>query len=77
MSFTHCATCGHEFTQQGNDNPYADGGFMEVNHGGGQCRPCFIKSGHPECPVCSKLNFSTSKFCSHCGAALAETEVKP
>ena len=69
MGFDNCSRCKHEFTKEDGDIPHADGGFMEINHGGGLCRPCYIEAGHPECE-CGKLNYRTSKFCQHCGLKL-------
>ena len=66
MSFTHCSSCQHEFTLKDKDVPYADGGSMEVNHGGGKCRKCYIKDGHRECP-CGALPFDSWKYCPNCG----------
>ena len=69
MSLTNCCTCGHEFTKQGDDIPCADGGFMEINHGGGQCVECYLKSGHRRCG-CGAFATMNMKFCHQCGQAL-------
>jgi len=68
MSRTHCADCGHKYTLEGNDNPHADGGHLEVSHGGGVCRSCYLKhGGHKECGECGQLAYNTMKFCYECG----------
>lgn len=76
MSFTHCNICRHEFSNKDNDVPHADGGFMEVNHGGGVCEECFIRAGHPLCEN-GHLNYDTSKFCHECGVKLVEIPPHP
>jgi hypothetical protein len=71
MSFANCASCGHEFTNEDGDIPHADGGFMEVNHGGGQCKACYLESGHWECPCGTagepSLMVERHRFCHQCG----------
>lgn len=71
MSFDSCCTCGHVFTKEGNDIPHADGGTLEVVHGGGQCRACYLKAGHFLCP-CGALGDNTWKYCPQCGKAREE-----
>ena len=67
MPFDYCASCSHKFTEEG-DFPYADGGVMEVNHGGGVCRSCYLSDGiHQECTSCKGLMLISWKFCVHCG----------
>ena len=66
MGFESCSTCGHIFTKNDGDIPHADGGFMEVNHGGGVCLPCYLKAGHWLCS-CGQLGFSRLKYCAACG----------
>ena len=73
MSLTHCCTCGREYTNKDGDYCHADGGVMEIIHGGGQCRDCYIKSGHPLCSN-GHLNYSTSKFCHECGVVMLGEE---
>jgi len=68
MSLNNCCTCNHEFTKEDGDFPHADGGFMGVNHGGGQCVECYLKHGHWRCK-CGALAFDSMKFCSQCGVA--------
>lgn len=72
MSFEVCATCGHRFSKEDGDIPYADGGIMEVIHGGGQCKKCYLESGHKEC-ACGRLAFVSDVFCSSCGNKFPET----
>jgi len=71
MSFDNCATCGHEFTKIGNDIPHSDGA-MDIIHGGGVCRSCYLKSGYKECGECGALAYSNMKFCSECGTQYPE-----
>ena len=66
MSLKACATCGHVYTNKDGDVCYADGGFMEANHGGGQCKACYLKSGHWQCR-CGGLGLEGWKFCPSCG----------
>ena len=65
MSFTHCNICRHRFTKSNGDVPHADGGFMEINHGGGVCRECYLKN-HWE-SSCGWLPMDSWKFCPNCG----------
>ena len=68
MSFDNCNTCNHKFTKVGNDIPYADGGFMAVNHGGGQCRSCYLKNGHWQCNCNDDIfMLENMKCCHQCG----------
>jgi len=67
MSLDYCCTCNHKFTNRDGDYAHADGGFMEANHGVGQCRPCYLKSGHKECGKCGQLAYERMKFCHECG----------
>ena len=73
MSFTACVTCGHEFTKVGVDIPYADGGVLEVVHGGGQCRACYLADGHKEC-TCGMVLMRDWGFCPWCGWEGQEAE---
>jgi len=66
MGFDACNNCGHVFTKEGNDIPHADGGFMEINHGGGVCRSCYLLDERWECE-CGSLAYDTMKFCHQCG----------
>ena len=68
MGLNNCVTCNHEFTKIEGDIPHADGGFMEVNRGGGQCRECYLKAGH-WCCECGALATDNMKFCHQCGIA--------
>ena len=61
----NCMTCGSP-----TDICWADGGALALVHGLCQCRACYAKNGHPECPRCHELNFSQSNYCSHCGQSL-------
>ena len=70
MGFDSCAKCGLAFTEPDVEGPYADGGVLEIAHGGGLCRNCYIKAGHPECPSCHGLTFKVAIFCQYCGAKL-------
>lgn len=45
-------------------------GYLGMTHGACQCRECYVKNGHPECPECKGLTLPEWKFCSHCGAKL-------
>jgi hypothetical protein len=63
-----CCTCHKVFDKSKNEYPYADGGFMEVNHGGGQCKECYLADGtHKECPNCGGMAMANWKACPHCG----------
>lgn len=67
MGFDSCSDCGYVFSKVGNDIPYADGGFLEVNHGGGVCRKCYLLDRTKiEC-VCGVIIYSSWIFCPHCG----------
>ncbi len=66
MGMDSCGSCGHVYTKEGNDIPHSDGGVMDVIHGGGVCRPCYIEDGHKEC-ACGTLAYENSKFCAECG----------
>jgi len=68
VGFNNCCTCNHEFTKVDGDIPCADGGIMEVNHGGGQCVDCYLKSGHWRCG-CGSFATEYMKFCHQCGVA--------
>lgn len=58
-----CATCGKETAAC-----YTDEGILGLTHGRCQCRECYIKDGHPECPNCKNLLQQGWSFCPHCGA---------
>lgn len=43
--------------------------FMDVNHGGGQCKECYLSSGHKVCSKCDNVGKSSWKVCPHCGTS--------
>ena len=66
MSLTHCATCGHKF--KADETLWADGGLIEINHGGGRCRSCFLAADNRwECTDCLTILGDNMKFCWQCG----------
>ncbi len=69
MSFTQCCSCGHKFGK--GETIYSDGGMLEINHGGGQCRDCYAKS-HPFCSKCDLPLSPNWKFCPHCGLKMTK-----
>ena len=68
MSFTHCSTCNRAFGEK--EVIYDDGGTMSIVHGGGQCKACYLKSGHKECE-CGQVALDSMKFCHECGKRFA------
>ncbi len=74
MGFDDCGSCGHVFTKEDGDIPHADGGFMEVNHGGGECRKCYMK-WHQQCECGAFANMSM-KFCYDCGTEYKQSNKK-
>lgn len=60
-----CRTCRKE-----TDVCYTDEGVLGMTHGSCQCRDCYVKDGHPECPKCKELTYESWKFCTHCGSPL-------
>lgn len=66
MPKLHCRTCGVQIT-----DCYMDTGGLGFAHGDCQCRDCYVKDGHPECPNCGVLMLQSWGFCAHCGVALA------
>lgn len=62
----YCGTCGKQTNEI-----YSDGGGLALVHGFIQCRACYVKSGHPECPNCKGLTSPQWGYCAHCGHALA------
>jgi hypothetical protein len=64
MGFKNCSTCGKPI-----DKVYSDGGILAISHGGGQCKECYLKDGHKECPKCEGMAYTSWKFCPNCGYA--------
>ena len=62
----YCPHCKKPATKK-----YGDGGIFGLIHGQWECFDCY-KMTHPECPNCKKLNYSTAKFCMHCGCPLPD-----
>lgn len=63
MSFENCCTCGKPYN---GETIWTDGGFMEVNHGGGQCKECYLADGHKICSSCNEVGKSDWIVCPHC-----------
>lgn len=73
MGFTNCSTCGKRIGCDTNETIYSEGGILEINHGGGQCRECYAKD-HRFCPKCDQPAMSTWKYCPMCGEKLKECD---